>query len=115
MIITSSPSVVGFFEGLDLTLICSIVLTTSINTPVVVGGHWMKNGLVLESDHRITVSSITGSGINYQTTVRFNPMTSSDTGTYLCTSTVSPLDTSLNISAENSDSETIEVVGGLYN
>lgn len=109
--ITNSPNVVGFFEGLDLTLICSTVLTTSVNTPVLVESHWTKNGSVLESTHRITVSSITGSGANYQTTLRFNPMTSNDSGTYLCTSTVTPLDTSLNISVENSDSEILEVVG----
>ena len=111
VIVTSSPSAVGFFEGLDLTLICSIVLTTSVNTQIVVEAHWMKNGSVLESAHRITVSNITRSDINYQITIRFNPVTSNDSGAYLCSSTVTPLDTYLNISAENSDSEIIDVVG----
>ena len=111
VIITSSPIAVGFFEGLDLTLICSIVLTTSVNTQVVVEAHWMKNGSVLESVHRIIVSSITRSDTNYQTTIRFNPVTSNDSGMYLCSSSVTPQDTLLNISAENSDSEIIDVVG----
>ena len=111
MIVTISPNAVGFFEGLDLTLTCSIVLTTSVNTPVVVEGYWMKNESVLESTQRITVSNITRSNTNYQTTIRFNPMTSNDSGTYLCSSIVMPQDTSLNISAENSDSEILYVAG----
>lgn len=41
-------------------------------------------------------------------------MTSNDSGTYLCMSTITPQDMSYGAGANNSDSETIEVFRGKY-
>ena len=90
--ITSSPLNGGFFRGLDLTFTCSITLDNAVNTLVTVQGTWNRNGTSLTDDgNRITVMSSPMSIIPpYTTTVRINPLSISDAGTYTCVVTVTP-------------------------
>ena len=94
MEITGSPLNDGFFRGLDLTFTCSITLDRAVDTPVTVQGTWNRNGTSLTDDgNQITVTSSPMTIPPYSTTVRINPLSIGDTGTYTCSATVTPQDT----------------------
>ena len=115
MDITVSPlSDYGFFAGLDLTFICNITLDGAINTPVTVLGMWYWNGTVLPNDgNRITVMRNPMSIPPYTTSVRFNPVRISDTGTYTCAVTVTPQNRTYVTGMTYNQSQSI-TIGGMF-
>ena len=92
MTVTGTPVDNGFFQGLDLNLSCNIELHTAVDSPVLVLNIWQGNGTEIQDkrDNRITVinTTLVKTPLNYQTTLRFNPVDIVDVGSYTCTVTV---------------------------
>ena len=107
----------SFFQGLDLTLICSITLAETVDTLVTVQGTWIRNGTELlngDEDGRITVSNIIMETPPYEIILRFNPLDISDAETYKCDMTVIPQNNAFIIGLMASISRTISVFGKKY-
>ena len=114
LVITGSPRNTSFFQGLDLTFICSITLDEAVDTPVTVQGTWNGNGTELmdgDEEGRIIISNSLMTTPSYQTTLRFNPLNISDAGTYECAVTITPQNTTFITLATASISRTIAVAG----
>ena len=96
IVISGSPRNKDFFQGLDLTLTCSIILDVAVNTSVTVQGMWNRNGTELvdgTDSGRITVDNPAMTTPPYGTTVRFNPLNNDmDAGLYECMTMVDPMD-----------------------
>ena len=76
----------------DLTLTCTIQLNEAVDTGVVVTVEWIgppDRTTMLSTGGRITVSDVTGSRPNYQSTVDITSLEMSDSGAYTCTATAS--------------------------
>ena len=105
----------SFFQGLKLTFTCSIILDAAVNTSVTVQGTWYRNGTELVNgidDGRITVSNPPLAMPPYQTTVTFSPLNNiTDPGTYECSATVTPQDTTFVTGTTSSYSRNITVAG----
>ena len=112
--ISGSPRNTSFFQGLDLTFICSITLAEAVDTPVTVQGTWSRNGTELlngDEDGRITLSNILVEIPPYQTTLRLNPVNITDAGMYECTATVIPQNTTFTAGSTVSISRNISIFG----
>ena len=113
-IISGSPRNTSFFQGLDLTITCSITLGNVVDTPVTVRGIWNRNGTELmdgDENGRITIINPPMSSPPYEITLRFNPLNVTDAGTYECDVTITPQDTTFVSTATTSNLRTISVSG----
>ena len=90
LIIVGFPRDENFFQGLDLILTCNIELDSAVDSPVLVQSTWLRNGIEIDGDSRITTINTTTEipQSSYQTALRLNPMDINDVGTYNCTVTV---------------------------
>lgn len=91
--IIGSPRDMEFFQGLDLTLTCTIEVNPAVDSSVKVQSSWQRNETDLNnSNSRITISNATIVMLpsNYQATLRFNPMDLDDADIYYCTVDVMP-------------------------
>ena len=111
MTISGSPRNASFFQGLHLTFTCSILLDDAVDTTVTVRGIWNRNGTRLVTDERITISNSPLTVPPYPTNVSFNPLDSSDIGTYVCTATINPRNTTFITGISSSISQNITVSG----
>ena len=86
---TISPSRTGtLYEGTPLTLTCTIELnTTGVDSPVTVEREF--TGTTNTEDSRLTLSELEGMSPTYTKTLSFTPLSLSDNGSYVCSSTVS--------------------------
>ena len=113
-IISGFPRNTSFFQGLDLTFTCSITLGDVVDTPVTVQGIWNRNGAELtdgDENGRITIVNPPMSSPPYDITLRFNPLSVTDAGTYECDVTVTPQDTTFISTATTSNLRNISVTG----
>ena len=69
----------------------------------------------ISSDSRITVGSVTVEELKFQSSLHFNSMKSSDTGTYTCSSIVRPTVVSLYVKSSDSTSSNTSVDAGNSN
>ena len=114
MTISGSPRDTRFFQGLEFTFTCSIILDAAVDTLVTVQGTWNRNETELVNgidDGRITVSYAPLAIPPYQTTLTFSPLNISDAGAYECSTTVTPKDTAFVIGITSSTSRNITVAG----
>ena len=91
--ISGNPRNNSFSQGLDLALTCNVTLAETVDTPVTIQGMWFRNGTELMSgdeNGRITISNVIVESSPYEITLRFNPIRTSDAGTYKCDMTVIP-------------------------
>ncbi len=84
MEITSVPDRT-LYTGEDVTLTCDITLDPAVDSEVAVTASWTRSGGPITAG----VSDITGSG-PYQSTLTLSSLTTSDSGDYTCTASVSP-------------------------
>ena len=113
-IISGFPRNTSFFQGLDLTFTCRITLNDVVDTPVTIQGIWNRNGTELTDgaeNGRITIINPPMSSPPYDVTLRFNPLSVTDAGTYECDMTVTPQDTTFISTATTSNSRTFNVFG----
>ena len=114
MTISGSPRDTRFFQGLEFTFTCSIILDAAVDTSVTVQGTWNRNGTELVNginDGRITVSYTPLAMPPYQTTLTFSPLNISDAGAYECSVTVSPKNMAFVTGITSSNTLNITVAG----
>ena len=92
MVRSPSTQTIYIPEQLDLT--CITCICPYVDTPVTVTHHWEGPlGVVTEdSDSNITISTVTGSNLKYNSTLSFNSLRLSDSGIYTCISIAKPVD-----------------------
>ena len=89
--VTRSPSIATLYTTDQLNLTCVTKVHQAVDVPVVVTHQWTGPGGVVSSSSGVSVSGVTGSGYTYTSMVMFNSLLSSHSGTYNCSSTVSPV------------------------
>ena len=89
------PSTGTVYTGDTLLLTCMTRLNQAVDTAVRVTHLWTGPGGVVSSGSGVRVSTVTGSGQEYSSSVTFTSLRSSHSGTYTCSSTVSPVQSSL--------------------
>ena len=92
---TRSPSIETLYTADPLNLTCVTKVNPAVDVPVVVTHQWTGRGVSSSS-----VSGVTSSGHTYTSMVMFNSLLSSHSGTYTCSSTVSPVGSPVFIESE---------------
>jgi hypothetical protein len=95
LLVTRSPSTRTVYTAEALTLTCVTAVNPAVDTPLQVIHRWVGPGGVVTAGNSVGVSSVTGSGWEYTSSVIFTSVRSSHSGTYTCSSTVSPLQSSV--------------------
>ncbi len=110
--ITSAPNRTLYTDE-SVILTCGVTLSPSVNTAVDVSITWNgKQGEMLSTDGRVTVSGVTGSG-PYQPTLTLSSLEEADTGGYTCTASASPVNSTF-VTASDESSTTVQVTVGKY-
>ena len=101
------------YAGTPLTLTCSIQLNPAVDTTVMATRMWRGPGSqVVSNSSRVTVSNLLKRlTFVYETTIEFDPLSTTDSGTYECEATVTPDPQSqfIIMSTAGSDTHTIIV------
>ena len=88
--IVRSPSAQTVSTSDQLSLTCITNINPSVDTPIQVTHDWKGPSGVITTGSGRTISAVVGSNLQYNSTLIFNSLRSSDSGTYICTSTVNP-------------------------
>ena len=89
--VTRSPTIATLYTADPLNLTCVTKVHQAVDVPIVVTHQWTGPEGVVSSSSGVSVSGVTGSGHTYTSMVMFNSLISSQVGTYICSSTVSPV------------------------
>ena len=74
----------------SLILTCVIELIPEVDSYVAINSQWRGHSSLTDQERRVIVSDLEGVQLIYNTSVTFNTLKSSDSGSYLCSATVSP-------------------------
>ena len=85
--VTQSPNSTVYTSN-QLTLTCVTTVSQAVDLPVQVTQQWVGPEGVVTSDNETSVSEVTGSGRDYSSTVVFDYLLSSHSGTYTCSSII---------------------------
>ena len=82
------------YAGTRFTLTSHISFSdeSGVDVEILLGIRWTRDGAVIASDTRTTVSAVGGSGTSYTASLSFSPIATSDSGQF--TATVRPTITS---------------------
>ena len=92
------------YAGTNFSLMCTIQLSTAVDTTVVINSTWC-GPLGIPAGTRVVSTAPTGTGARYQTILMFRPLNTSDSGNYTCEATVSPSSESQFINASTARRE----------
>ena len=112
--VTRSPSIATLYISDPLNLTCVTMVNQAVDVPVVVTHQWIGPGGVVSSSNGVSVIGVTGSGHTYTSMVMFNSLLSSHSGTYTCSSTVSPVGSPVFIASEAVKTSSISFSTGIY-
>lgn len=75
-----------FYAGSGLSLRCTIEVDSVLDVPYLVNVEWLKSGIMLRSDDRVSISNVTQQSSRlYLARVELSPLSvTSDTGMYTC-------------------------------
>ncbi len=101
------------FSGTSLSLTCTFELHNMIDSPLGLNGVWERGGEVLNSDRRVSISTISLiRPSTYQTTLSISPLSNTlDNGQYTCQSVL--VSGTYVLYAEASQQVTVSI-GGTY-
>ena len=74
----------------SLILTCVIELIPQVDSYVTINSQWRGHSSLTDQERRVIVSDLEGVQLMYNTSVTFNTLKSSDSGSYVCSATVSP-------------------------
>ena len=83
------PNTTQLFTTQELNITCHTILHPAVDTLVGVANTWSGPTGVMSSSGHITIIGVTGTYLEFNSTVNFASLRSSDSGTYTCFSTVS--------------------------
>ena len=107
--ITSNPQTRPLHNGNNLTLICTVVLDTAVDTGVYIVAGWNGLGNMRYGTRPIMVSQ----GI-YQSVAIFDSLQTSDSGKYICTASAHPSRRSEYIRKSEDVFDDINIFVGMY-
>ena len=81
---------VQLFTTDSLVLTCVIELIPEVDSYVAVNSQWRGHSAFTDSERRVMVSELDGLNLKYNTSVTFNTLKSTDSGSYTCSATVGP-------------------------
>ena len=86
--ISTVPESGPFYSGSGLSLRCTIEVDSALDVPYLVDVEWVKSGVTLRSDDRVSISNVSRQSMSshlYLASVDFSTLSvTSDTGTYTC-------------------------------
>ena len=97
----------------SLVLNCVIELIPEVDSYIAISSQWSGHSSLTDSARRIIVADLEGTQLTYNTSVTFNTLKSSDSGSYVCSATVSPLSESMDIIGSPPSEETITISVGM--
>ena len=107
------------YAGTPITLTCSIQLNPAVDTTVMVTRMWRGPGSqVVSNSSHITVSNLLKRlAFVYETTIEFDPLSTTDSGNYVCEATVIQDSQSqfINRSRAGSDTHSVNIQGEIHN
>ena len=107
------PDITQFFTTDHMELICLTNVNSAVDTSVSVDLTWSgPSGGNVQSDGRVSVLGVQGVLLEYNSTLRFSSLRSSDSGTYTCSSIVTSVPASRFIVTSNSISAVSTVNAG---
>ncbi len=108
-----SPSEATVYTSDSLNLTCTTSINPAVNTEVRVTHRWVGPNGVLASGSSMSISEVTGSGQDYTSTVQFNSLRSSDSGSYSCFAVVYSEPSSISIATSEGVSLTTTFKAGI--
>ena len=89
MRVVPHPDTTQLFTTQQLNITCFTTLHSAVDTAVGVANTWSGPAGVISSDGHVTVVSVAGTNLEFNSALRFSSLQSSDSGTYSCFSVVS--------------------------
>ena len=106
------PDINQLYTTDSLVLTCIIDLIPEVDSLVAINSQWRGHSSLTDRERRVIVSELEGVQLTYQTTVTFTSLKSSDSGSYICSATVSPL--SENLIGSHSTEENVAISVGRF-
>ena len=97
----------------SLILTCVIELIPQVDSYVTINSKWRGHSSLTDQERRVIVSDLEGVQLIYNTSVTFNTLKSSDSGSYLCSATVSPNSPTENLLESPLSQNTITISVGM--
>ena len=111
--IVHEPNNTELFTTDSLDLLCLSNVNLSVDVPVQVSIGWSGPlGRDVQTDSRVQILSVEGAMLEYDSTLRFTSLRSSDSGAYTCTSSAAPTQSTPYIIGSNSTSIVSSVSAG---
>ena len=79
------------FSSHSLVLTCMIQLIPEVDSYITIDSRWSGHSTLTDRERRVIVSDLRGVQLMYNTSVTITEMKSSDSGSYVCSASVSPL------------------------
>ena len=113
MKIAHQPESTQLFTTDSLDLICLSNVNLAVDVPVQVNISWLGplRGAI-STDSRVSILGVEGAMLEYDSTLRFSSLRSTDSGTYTCSSIATPKRASRYILSSNSVSTVSSVNAG---
>ena len=87
--ITSTPITSLYYAGTPLNLTCNIQLNPQLDTPVTITATWFRSQTtIITLDNYTTILPLSMSSSSYVTKLMFNPLGTSESGSFSCYITV---------------------------
>ncbi|CAI8020956.1 hypothetical protein GBAR_LOCUS12479 [Geodia barretti] len=100
---------VQLFTNDSLVLTCVIELIPDVDSYVAINSQWRGHSSLTDSERRVIVSDLEGVQLFYNTSVTFSALKSSDSGSYTCSATVSPIEPESHLMQSHLVEETITI------
>ena len=89
VMVVAHPNTTQLFTTQQLNITCHTILHPAVDTEVGVANTWSGPSGVISSSGHITVVGVAGTDWQFNSSVQFSSLQSSDSGRYTCISTVS--------------------------
>ena len=104
---------VQLFTTDSLVLTCEIELIPEVDSYVIINSQWRGHSSLTDRERRVIVSDLEGVRLIYNTSVTFNTLKSSDSGSYICSASVTPEGRSRNLIQSQLSEEKINISVGM--
>ena len=105
---------VQLFSSHSLVLTCVIELIPEVDSYISVDSRWSGHSALTDRERRVIVSDLRGIQLTYNTSVTIRELKSSDSGSYVCSASVTPGPNPNNLIGRSQVEETIRISVGTH-